>query len=108
MRLGPPSPDKLLNYRILQADMSILLPAQEGKGEIPISIQQVPQERMTIEAWIAGDETKTVVGFMPLFISRATAKAVTLKTQPSKHYPGSGSGNPFPYKPPKLPPNRKV
>jgi hexosaminidase len=92
MKLNPPSPDKQLNYRILQADMSILLPAQEGKGEIPISIQQVPQERMTIEAWIAGDETKTVVGFLPLFISRATAKAVELKTQPSKHYPGSGSG----------------
>jgi hexosaminidase len=92
MRLDPPSPDKQLNYRILQADMSILLPAQEGKGEIPISIQQVPQERMTIEAWIAGDETKTVVGYMPLFISRATAKPVTLKTQPSKHYPGNGSG----------------
>jgi hexosaminidase len=92
MRLDPPSPDKQLNYRILQADMSILLPAQEGKGEIPISIQQVPQERMTIEAWIAGDETKTEVASMPLFISRATAKAVTLKTQPSKHYPGNGSG----------------
>ncbi len=92
MLLDPPSPDKQLNYRILQADLSILLPAQEGKGEIPISIQQVPQERMTIEAWIAGDETKTVVGYMPLFISRATAKAVELKTQPSKHYPGSGSG----------------
>ena len=92
MRLDPPSPDKQLNYRILQADMSILLPAQEGKGEIPISIQLVPQERMTIEAWIAGDETKTVVGYMPLFISRATAKPVTLKTQPSKHYPGNGSG----------------
>lgn len=92
MRLDPPSPDMQLNYRILQADMSILLPAQEGKGEIPITIQQVPQERMTIEAWIAGDETKTEVATMPLFISRATAKVVTLKTQPSKHYPGNGSG----------------
>lgn len=91
MNLKPPVDGMPLQYRVIQSSRSVATPQREGSGELPLSDFLRNQKRVTIEAALNRNNPLDEKVALSLFLSGATGKTVSLKTPPSKHYPGKGS-----------------